>query len=417
MAEPVLEIVRSLEGLVKLRDEWNALFARAGRGSQVFQTHAWLAQWAKVYLDASSGLRDGLAVLAVRRDGRLLMVLPMAIEGGIGGRVLRFAGAPVSQYGDAVVDAASEDDRLALLSAGWAHLIAATKPDIVVFDRVREDAAIAPLVRWLGGIGFAHTQAPWVPLAGATGEGFEARQRGTAKRNRRRLMRRLEKDGAVTFGVDVGSETAIAHGCAALAMKRDWVARLGLPSRAFADRRIETFFGGLLGDAEDGGGARVYSLARGGRVVAFAIGIGCKDRMVLHVIVHDATFDDCGAGMLNLEACLRSAESEGFGTFDLLPPTARYKMEFAEGATCVADHAVPLTLRGRVVATVWYGLLRDRVKAAVGRLPLWLRRLMLAVSAQNVTSRRACAVGTTRTSCTGIAASCSGRPPCGRPAP
>src|SRR5947209_18802734 len=52
--------------------EWNALFARAGRAWQIFQTFNWLWHWANDYLDG----RSRLAIVAARREDRLVMVWP-----------------------------------------------------------------------------------------------------------------------------------------------------------------------------------------------------------------------------------------------------------------------------------------------------------------------------------------------------
>src|SRR5262249_19714182 len=46
-----------------LEEEWNALFARAGRPHQLFQTHGWLHHWANHYLDH----RTRLSILGARQ--------------------------------------------------------------------------------------------------------------------------------------------------------------------------------------------------------------------------------------------------------------------------------------------------------------------------------------------------------------
>lgn len=372
--EPLrFDFVRSVEDLDGLEADWNALFERSGLPTQVFQTHAWVALWAKLYM---AGSDDRLAILTARRGGRLVMVWPMVEGRGKLGRIVEFAGSPVSQYGDVLAEGEGEQ-RLALLREGWRELTRRLRPDLAVLGRVRADAVVSPLIEELRGVRFSRTEAPFLALAaGSGGESFEARQKGSAKRNRRRLRRRLEQGGKVTSAVRSRSAEAAADGIAALAQKRDWIVRTGLYSRAFSDTRIDALFAEALADSKGQTGAVVFSLKQGDKPVAYAIGLVCKTRLTLHVIVHDPDFDDCGAGLLNLEACLRHAEREGLETFDLLPPRASYKMQFAAGTVVVADHAIALTARGTLVTRVWYGLLRDRAKSALARMPAPMRKLI-----------------------------------------
>ena len=65
------EIVTARAGFDSLATEWNDLFARAGRGSQVFQSFNWNWHWCNHYL--SSG--RSLAIVTGRRAGRLVMVI------------------------------------------------------------------------------------------------------------------------------------------------------------------------------------------------------------------------------------------------------------------------------------------------------------------------------------------------------
>ena len=46
-------VVTSRAGLEALEDEWNALFARAGRDIHVFQTFNWIWHWSRHFLPAA----------------------------------------------------------------------------------------------------------------------------------------------------------------------------------------------------------------------------------------------------------------------------------------------------------------------------------------------------------------------------
>ena len=61
------------------------------------------------------------------------------------GFVKTWMGAPVSQYGDVLID--DVDDPLELLRAGWQRITATIKPDVVTLPRVRAriSSAVRPL--------------------------------------------------------------------------------------------------------------------------------------------------------------------------------------------------------------------------------------------------------------------------------
>ncbi len=117
---------RSISSLTRaefdaLEDEWNALFARAGQGTQLFQTFNWLWHWCNHFVDGCPGTR--LSVVTARRHGRLVLVWPLVSErAGLLTR-LSWMGEPVSQYGDVVME--DEAGGLDLLREAWIFLLAA----------------------------------------------------------------------------------------------------------------------------------------------------------------------------------------------------------------------------------------------------------------------------------------------------
>jgi CelD/BcsL family acetyltransferase involved in cellulose biosynthesis len=106
---PTFDVVRTRAGFDALEADWNDLFARTGRGEQMFQGFNWLWHWANHYLRSS----DELAIVTGRQDGRLMLVLPLTVERVAGLRQLSFMGAPVSQYGDVLTALAGDAGRCA----------------------------------------------------------------------------------------------------------------------------------------------------------------------------------------------------------------------------------------------------------------------------------------------------------------
>ena len=378
-APSCLQVVDTVAGLDALAPEWNDLFARAGRPINVFQTHAFAALWARTYLarDGETDTDTRLAIVTARVAGRLVLVWPLVIEHQLGLRVLSWLGAPIAQYGDILLDPSR--DGAAIVDAAWDSIRTELRPDVVRLRKVRADAAIAPHLARIGAVETCRDEAASVTLAGRDGQSFETGLSGRARKNRRRLMRRLREQGTVEFERLSGSAAAQALVEAGLAIKRRWLGARGQYSQAFADPRLDRFFGAAAAaDATAGAGLTVYGLELDGRPISVVLGFACQDRMTLHVIGYDLDVERSGAGVLALEAVLRDCESRGFTAVDLLAPKAAYKMDWADATIDVVDHAVPVSLKGRACVTLYDGFIRGQAKATLEHLPLALRQLIAA---------------------------------------
>ncbi len=378
-----IDIVTSADALAEIGPEWDALFERAGRADQVFQTHGFAALWTRTYLShhhhgpahSHDACSCRLAVVTARRNGRIMLVWPMIQQTQMGLDVLTWLGEPVAQYGDVVAD--PSEPLLPMLRLAWDRVRAVLAPDVVRLRKVRADAAIAPFLAEALASTSEAVEAPCITLA-AGGSAFEDRQSGKAKKNRRRLMRRLEEQGPVEFRSHNQHEAANSAVTAGLAIKRDWLLRRGLMSPALSDAKIDKLLAAAVTTDATPTGARVFSLELNGRTVAVAVGFVCQRRLMLHLITQTEDVERFGAGVLHLEAILRNAEAEGLEAVDMLPPKADYKLDWSDTAVAVADHVLGISPVGKLWARTFDGFARPHLKRAAEALPLPLRRHLAA---------------------------------------
>jgi len=361
-----------------LEADWNDLFDRAGRGTQVFQTFNWNWHWCRHFLaETAPGGAPALAVVTARRAGRLVMVWPLVAERAAGLRQLAWMGEPVSQYGDVLVE--DGPDAMAILRGAWSFLTSTLAPDIVRLRKVREDAVIAPLLAELGALPTLRLEAPYLDLASAADfAAYEQRYSPRSRRNRKRLARRLDERGKMAFVRYKEGAEARDLATQAIAMKRTWLKDRGLVSPALSDARMASFFADVAEAADHAAGCQVSALTSGDETAAIEITLRCKDRVVMHVIVFNLAFEKAGAGVLLLEETIAQSFGSDCRTFDLLAPADGYKLDWADGVTGVADWALPLTLKGRAFAHLYLGFGREAIKRVVGALPLSLRRMLAA---------------------------------------
>jgi CelD/BcsL family acetyltransferase involved in cellulose biosynthesis len=367
----VFEVIRARAGFDALEGEWNALFERCGRSEQMFLTFNWLWHWANHYLDHNSEL----AIVTGRSNGRLVLIWPMQVERPAGLRQLAFMGAPVSQYGDVLIeDGPSQAD---LLDQSWDFIIATLKTDLIRLAKVREDAVIAPLLVAKGFRVTGFEEAPFATLSGtANYAAFEERFSPKLRKNRRRQLRRLEERGPIEVSNLKGSEAAADAVSLAMTLKRAWLNHRGLVSKAFSDQRIDRFFGDVARAVDRPCGVAVSELRTNGECADLSISVTCKGRQAIHILSYAMKFEKFGAGNHHLEVALQRAYDDGIQVYDFLAPRHAYKMEWADGCVVVNDHALALSPFGRLYTDVYLAKIREGLKTMLLRLPLGIRRFI-----------------------------------------
>lgn len=371
------EIVRTRAEFDALAHDWDALFARAGYSAQLFQQFNWNWHWCNHYLEGGDA---SLAVLTVRRAGRLVMVWPLVTERVAGLKRLTWMGAPVSQYGDVLID--NVEEPLALLRAGWVHVVAATNPDVVDLPRVRADAAIAPLLVELGALQTRLQQAPYLDLKSAPDfPTYMQRHSSKSRKKSRAAARKLTEQGA-HFTQYTDGEKARETVASAIAMKRDQLTERGIISPPLVDPRMQHFFADVATGFERPAGLITYTLEFNGDQAAIDVLLECKGRIATHVFAYQTKYAKDRVGAYILERTIEQAFADGRDTFDLLAPADDYKMRWADGTVDVIDWAVPISPKGRAYARIYLRILRPMLKSVINAMPASVNRLLTAAYAR-----------------------------------
>jgi CelD/BcsL family acetyltransferase involved in cellulose biosynthesis len=367
-------VVRDRAGFDALELDWNELFARAGRDTHLFQTFNWNWHWANHYLSVdTTAAKTSLAIVTGRRDGRLIALWPLVVVRGGGLKVVRWMGEPVSQYGDVLL--AEEPDKAAVLRQGWHEIVHRLGADAVHLRKVRADADIQPLIAGLALTEVASARAPYLDLGSALNFAqYEKRYSQKARKNRRRLMRRLEEQGSIHIVRHQRGSEARAAALEAIALKRAWTNASLRLAPSLADARFAAFFADVAEARRRPAGCAVTTMRCNGVIASVAIDVTCARRRAAHVIVHDQRFQRLSPGTLLLQEWIRAASAEGIATFDLLAPAYAYKDDWADAGVAVGDYAAGFTWAGRLYAGLYLALLRQRLKAALEALPGLLGR-------------------------------------------
>ncbi|RDJ20570.1 GNAT family N-acetyltransferase [Bosea caraganae] len=363
-------LVTDLDGFLALRQDWDALFARAALPQQVFQSHVFLRHWATHYLD-----RHGtLSIVTARRHGRLVMVWPLVRQRRCSLDTLRFMGIPVAQFGDVLVE---DEDSEALLQAGW-RAVLLLHGDLFEARKLRTDSVLARAGLLDEATRTEQVEAPFADLAWRVGEkgpslAYPSRERS----NHRRRLRRLEERGVVGFQTPPPGPEASLLASAAVAMKQASLARHGIIAPTVDDPRFSAFFRDLAGDA-GGTSLRISSIHCNGVPVGIDLSLDCKGRSFGHVIATHPDHERGGVGKILVHHAFASARARGNTIFDLLAPADAYKLEHSDGRVGVSDLLLPLSLKGRLVCGLGIQHWRPALKSAAKRLPPGIARRVAA---------------------------------------
>ena len=362
------DVVRDLAAFELLAPEWTALHERCGLGHHVFLSFNWNWHWARHYL-SSPDCNSELGIVCLRSKGALIGIWPLRLVRHPGMHVIHWMGEPVSQYGDVLIDPAYRT--ASVLDYGWARAIAALRADALHVRKVRADANT---LAWLQ-IRRAHVtqrdEAPYLDLASAPDFAtYEERYSCKARKNRRRLLRRLCGMGEVRIEHFTSGPEARAAALEAITLKRRTLDDSGRLAVALNDPRFSAFFADAAEGASHPCGCRVTRMTVDGRHVASTIDINFNGHRAGHIIVHAPEFASCGPGLHMVEDWARSGIEDGMTQLDLLAPAHDYKWDWADSAIAVNDYALATSLRGRMfVRYLAHG--RPRLKALAERYTRW----------------------------------------------
>ena len=369
------QLITNQNQLLALEDEWNELFDRCAHCFHVFQEFNWCWRWCQVFLDraGAKAALPQLHVIAVRESDRLIAIWPLVTKKTLGLNCLSWIGAPVSQYGDVLIE--DRPDRQSILEASLDYLSKTEGVDVLQFWKVRADAVVFPVLDQFGGIKAQIQKAPFVDLTQF--ETLDAYVKTLSKkrlRNRRRARRRLEEQGDVIYeSIGEGPEAALKI-ATLLAFKRDWMRKTGLVSTALDDDRTDEFFRSVAEDTNRPTGLSLKYLTCGKDIVAMELGFRCKGRYVVHVITYNNVYQKFGAGSILSELTIDELMAAGVETVDFMAPGDAYKFEWCKDAIDVVDFARPLTVQGTIWVHVYLRMLRENLKKALAALPAGLRR-------------------------------------------
>lgn len=357
--DPVsVEVLHGVTAFRSLKSEWDALFARAGRPHQLFQSHVLLDHWATAYADEASGT----IIIAARAGERLAAIVPLALNRTLGVKRLRIMGAPIAQFDDALID----PDYISAIKTPLWHAISTLGADLFETYRVRADSALGSLLP-TGGVLTEKSDAPFACLSSRVcghepGPAYSAKERSNVRRRQRRLA---ELGSLAMTSYPPGDEAGMLAVCA-IDIKRRALKAAGIISPAVRGQGFEHFFRSAALDPASG--LLVTAIELDGKPAAIDLSFLCKATAFGHVLATEPAMVQSGAGSVLVHHVLATAKAAGARTFDLLAPADSYKLQHADATTPVASTIYPLTLSGQLFVKAYHGMAIPMARRLVRKL-------------------------------------------------
>ncbi len=338
-----LTLHRDESGFETLRGEWNALLGRS-RFDTIFLTWEWQTTWWR-YLGSCRG---PLYLLAIRRDDRLIAILPLYLSTVDGTRLLQVVGCiEVSDYLDLIIEAGQEEAVYAAL-LGW--LAGPEAPAWEALELCNQPATslahvrfpeMATAVGWQAQV-FQDDVCPVItlPRPGEGEDGWELYLGGLDKKERheiRRKLRRVEREAP-------DAQVRIVRGGAELAEAAEsFIAlhRLSRPDKhAFMTEEMQAYFRAIAAILAERGWLQLSFLDIGGRPAASYFCFDYRNEILVYNSGYDvAASPQLSPGWVLLAQLIQKAIADGRTRFDFLQGNEDYKHRFGG-----VDEAVCRTL-------------------------------------------------------------------------
>jgi CelD/BcsL family acetyltransferase involved in cellulose biosynthesis len=353
--------------------EWRAFEQSAD--CTVFQVYDWIAKW-QWHIGRCRDIGPAI-VLGRDAEGKLLFILPLAIEARGGVRRLTWLGAELCDYNAPLLAVHFSDQqsaqRFALLWQDVVTLLQAHPQfrfDLIDLQKMPEMVGTQPNP-FLNLKVLVNPSGAHVAMLTDDWDAFYAAKRSAATRKReRRQFKHLAELGDIRFG-DVEERDDIERTLTAIfEQKARSFARIGVEN-IFARPGHREFFFDV---ATDPGTRELVHLSRfdvGTTMAAANVGLRFRDCYSLILSSYqDGEIARFGPGRAHLQELLRQTIDRGFRCFDFTIGDEAYKRDWCDTEMKLYDYLAAATMRGRLVVAMTMAL--RRVKRFIKQTPvLW----------------------------------------------
>ncbi len=367
------EVATTLTEVEALGPHWVQLDVRA-TAPLFFQSFGWCRFLVQFHSQHQKPGRPFAPRIITVWDGtQLQAVWPLQLRQSRGHALLVDLGDPVNQYGGAVLNRDADQAAVAQRLLVAARAIA--NADGLLLRKTHVVTALAEALATVGIKAGDSETAPFIAMKGHSSfEVFYKTLSSRIRRNVRQGREKFEAAGKVEHHICWGAAELTDALRLAMKLKQEWLDENGLTSAAFGDPTFLPMVEALARGAATGVELIAMVLSIDGQPASIHWGFVSNKRFYMFMNARNQAFDQYAPGKLHIDYALKDCFALGLEVYDLLAPTARYKLDWTKRVDEVQDYAVPFTWRGHLVLDGWQRRLRPAAKRTFLRLPTALRQ-------------------------------------------
>ena len=372
-----VEMINDSDALNHIETEWRELCQRAPEHN-FFQTFTWAWAWYKYFIEPSE---SELCIVTVRMDGRLVLIWPLVVYKQGLWHVGKWLGSGSGQYGDLVIE--EGPDRSIWLEVAWRAITTDYGIDVLHLEHIRKDAVVRRFLIDKKGRLKVTSTAPYVDITEYEDwyEYHAGLKRGF-RRNMFRTRRRLIEKGRLEHRLIEEPSEFESVVTKSISLKLNWLKKRNLYGRLLEKPESERWLMHVALAAQKDNALKMATLSLNDTVIATSIGFYYRKRYYAYFGAFDIDYTSFQPGKLEITYALMWAFENDVETFDLMPPTDDYKLDWARHEVTVENFASYPTIWGRI-GKVWYGAgLRDKAIWCYRRLPRQFRRFIVRLLAK-----------------------------------
>lgn len=361
-----LVLVTDMGGLAAVGGAWRALEAESLVPPTVFQSYDWVKAWADTYLPRHPDL--SLCIVLGYEAGKLVFVFPLQAEGRHGLRQLSALTQCVGQYSDILCHKTADPGFW--MAAAMAEIHGRAMADLLRLRQVRHSAALHAYAQRNFFSARQNESAPALQLTlFKSPEAYDGRYSHAQRHRRKRIRKKIEKQGPITFETLPAGPAQAQAIAEALGEKLKWLHGHGRYNVVLGDEAFVALSQALALRQDQGFQQIVTRMQAGGNPVAWELGYRYQNRHYHFLTAHQDGKTDLSPGRLMLDYSMKEAIKAGIAEFDLLPPLHRHKASFSSKLEPVSDWYLPLTPKGALYGHLAVGLLRPILRKVYHALP------------------------------------------------
>lgn len=326
-----LELIETTEDFERLADDWHRLESES-ESVNIFQSFDWVLPWWKSFgngrelvLVFCRNSSSPVAALPFYRERRSLLGLPMRRIGVVGETLstdyeFLFTGKGVSHLEQCFTRAAEG-------TGGW---------DYFQLKKVPAGSQLVDAMESLGRengyhfISIPYGRYPYMQLEGDFDSFLNVPDRRSVRRNTRKSLKKLQKEGTVRFLPRSELDLDRAFEELVRLSQRGWKKKAGIDP--FSEGPNREFFREVLRRMEERGRLEIIELELDGEAIAFVLGFNLKGKYFGYYMAYDEERKHLSPGTLLLSRAVEQAFIDGRTEFDFSEGQEYFKLQWTDKA-------------------------------------------------------------------------------------